>query len=182
MKKIIVGALVGGLLIFIWQFLSWTVLDLHRPAMEHTTKQDTLLSVLSSNLTEGGYLLPNLPKGASMEEHEKLGTAMSGKPWAMIQYHASFQNMSDMYMNMTRSLLSSMVMIALLCWILARWEKKNFGSILLASLFTGLIVFINAPYSQHIWYHSFDIRAHLIDAIAAWGLTGIWLGWWMKRA
>jgi hypothetical protein len=29
--KIPVASLVGGLIIFIWQFLSWTLLDLHRP-------------------------------------------------------------------------------------------------------------------------------------------------------
>lgn len=181
MKKIIIGALVGGLLIFLWQFLSWTVLDLHRPAMDYTPKQDTIMSVLSSNLTEGGYLLPNLPKGAAWEEHEKLGKQMSGKPWAMIQYHTSFQNMDDMYMNMVRSLLSSMIMIGLFCWVLSKWGSRSFGGIFIASLFTGLIVFINAPYSMDIWYKSFDIKAHLIDAIASWGLAGIWLGWWMKR-
>lgn len=181
MKKIIVGALVGGLLIFIWQFLSWTALELHRPAQEYTPRQDSILSVLSSQLTEGGYLMPNLPKGASMEEHEKLAAAATGKPWAVIQYHASMQSMDKMYMNMARSLLSSMIMVALFCWILSRWDRKTFAGIFLASIFTGLVVFINAPYSMHIWYQTFDINAHLIDGLASWGLTGLWLGWWMKR-
>jgi hypothetical protein len=89
--------------------------------------------------------------------------------------------MDDMYMNMVRSLLSSMIMIGLFCWVLSKWGSRSFGGIFIASLFTGLIVFINAPYSMDIWYKSFDIKAHLIDAIAAWGLAGIWLGWWMKR-
>ena len=54
-------------------------------------------------------------------------------------------------------------------------------NVLMACLFTGLIVFINEPYNQFIWYKIFDVRAHLIDALASWGLCGIWLGWWMGR-
>ncbi len=183
MKKIIVGGLVGGLLMFIWQFVSWTAIDLHRPAMEYTPKQDSIMSYLSSsNLTEGGYLLPTVPKGTSSDDEYKKSQEQMGKPWAMIQYHASFNmDMNKMYMNMLRSLLSSMVMIALFCWILTKWSQRSFGGILLASLFTGLIVFINSPYSMHIWYQTFDIKASLIDALASWGLSGIWLGWWMKK-
>ncbi len=29
MKKMIVGALVGGLILFVWQFLTWGALNLH---------------------------------------------------------------------------------------------------------------------------------------------------------
>jgi hypothetical protein len=182
MKKIIIGALVGGLLIFIWQTLSWTVLDLHRPAQDYTPKQDTILSVLSSNLTEGGYLLPSVPKGASMDDAMKKGEQTMGKPWAMVQYHANYDfTMTGMYMNMLKGFLCSALIVAFLCWILSKWTKLNFGSVFIACILVGLIVFINEPYNQHIWYKSFDINAHLLDALASWGLCGIWLGWWMPR-
>jgi hypothetical protein len=182
MKKIIIGALVGGLLIFIWQSLSWTVLDLHRPAQNYTPKQDTVLSMLSQHLTDGGYLMPTAPKGASMDEAMKIGEKSLGKPWAIIQYHASYQfTMNGMYMNMLKGLLCSMLIVALLCWILSKWAKLSFGSVFIASLFVGMIVFLNEPFNQHIWYPSFDIKAHLIDAVVSWGLCGIWLGWWMPR-
>jgi hypothetical protein len=182
MKKIIIGALVGGLLIFIWQSLSWTVLDLHRPTQDYTAKQDTILSVLSSNLTEGGYLMPTVPKGASMDEAMKKSDQSLGKPWAMIQYHASYDaTANSMYMNMLKGFLCCVLIVAFLCWILSRWAKLSFGSVFIASILTGLIVFLNEPYNQHIWYQSFDIKAHLVDALASWGLCGVWLGWWMKR-
>ncbi|MFX5756497.1 hypothetical protein ABTE27_21360, partial [Acinetobacter baumannii] len=66
MKKTIVGALVGGIILFMWQFASWTALKLHLPAQGYTAKQDTILQALSANLEkEGGYLLPTAPAGTS---------------------------------------------------------------------------------------------------------------------
>ncbi|MES2004186.1 MAG: hypothetical protein V4450_06660 [Bacteroidota bacterium] len=183
MKKSIIGAIVGGLLIFIWQTLSWTMLDLHRPSQDYTAKQDTIMSVLNAHLEkEGGYLLPSVPKGSSFDEATKAGEKNMHKPWAFIQYHQSFNiSMNEMYMNMFRGLVASMFMVWLLCWILGKWGKTSFVNIFMACLFTGLIVFINEPYNQFIWYKIFDVRAHLVDALASWGLCGIWLGWWMRR-
>lgn len=183
MKKSLIGAIVGGLLIFIWQTLSWTMLDLHRSGQDYTAKQDTILGFLNTQFEkEGGYLLPTVPKGSSFDEANKAGEKMQGKPWAFVQYHKSFSmSMNDMYMNMFRGLIATIFMVWLLCWILGKWGKTGFVNVFLACIFTGLIVFINEPYNQYIWYKIFDVRAHLVDALASWGLCGIWLGWWMKR-
>lgn len=183
MKKSIVGAIVGGLLIFIWQFLSWTVLDLHRSAQDYHPKQDSIMQYLNANIDkDGGYLLPSVPKGTSFDEANKKGEQMVGKPWASIQYHKVYKiNMSEMYMNLVRGLVSSIFMVWLLCWILGKWGKTGFVNVFMACLFIGLIVFINEPYSNYIWYKIFDVRAHLIDALVGWGACGVWLGWWMKK-
>ncbi|MEO7531148.1 MAG: hypothetical protein ABIS69_07045 [Sediminibacterium sp.] len=183
MKKSIIGSIVGGLLIFIWQSLSWTVLDLHRPVQDYTSRQDTILNFLKANLEkEGGYMVPSMPKGTSSDEMMKLGEKLNGTPLLTIQYHKSFPRAMDaMYMNMFRGFVATVVMVWLLCWILGKWNKASFFNIFLACIFTGLIVFINEPYNNYIWYKIFDVRAHLVDALASWGLCGIWLGWWMKR-
>lgn len=182
MKKSIIGAIVGGLLIFIWQTLSWTMLNLHYPAQGYTPKQDSIMHFLDGKITQGGYLLPSYPKGTSFEEMTKSGEKMQGKPWAFIQYHSAYNaTMNDMYMNMIRGLLATIIMVWLLCWILGKWTRPGFLNIFIACIFTGLIVFINEPYNTYIWYKIFDVRAHLIDALASWGLCGIWLGWWLRR-
>ncbi len=183
MKKNLIGAIVGGLLIFLWQTLSWTVLDLHRPAQDYTAGQDTIMQFLNTHLEkEGGYLLPSVPKGTSWEEATRAGEKNMNKPWAFIQYHKEFKiTMNDMYMNMVRGLVATILMVWLLCWILGKWSKYSFASVFMASLFTGLIIFIYEPYNTFIWYKIFDIRAHLVDALAGWGLCGIWLGYWMKK-
>ena len=179
MKKSLIGAIVGGLIIFIWQFLSWALINFHKPVQQYTPKQEAVMAVLNNNLEEGGYFMPALPETATMDEHEKAMKESEGKPWASIQYHKSMEN--NMVMNMVRGFLTNVIAVWLLCWILLRLHKPGFNTIFTASLFTGLIIFLNVPYIYHIWYQSFDLMAHFGDAIVSWGVTGLWLGWWLRR-
>lgn len=183
MKKTIVPSIVGGIIIFVWQFLSWPVLNLHKAANHYTPNQDAILTALNANLPEeGGYIVPGLPENASKEDHEKLMKEANGKPWATIQYHKSQEaSTGAMITNMVRALLTNIIMIWIFCWILYRINTANFGTIFIASLFTGLIVFLSSPYIISIWYKWFDITAHFIDAIVSWGLSGLWLAWWFTR-
>ena len=121
MKKSLIGAIVGGIIIFIWQFLSWAIINLHLPAQQYTPKQDAVMAALNSNLEEGGYFVPSLPETATMEEQEQAMKDMEGKPWATIQYHKAMEN--KMTMNMIRGALVNMVTVWLLCWILCDWQK-----------------------------------------------------------
>ena len=180
MKKILVGSIVGGLLLFIWQTLSWMVMDLHAKSHSYTDKEAAIMSTLNSELTaEGQYMIPGAPPGATMEDHEKIVASATGKPWAMIVYHKAFE--MNMVMNIVRGLLVNIVLMVLFCWIISKIPSPKFGTVFLASLFTGLIVFMNGIYTGHIWYPIFDLMAHLTDAIAGWGLAGVWLGWWYSK-
>ena len=180
MRNILIGALVGGVILFIIQSISWMVLNLHAKANQYTPKQTEIMNFLNQQITEEGeYFLPNHPETATMEEAMAAMDAMEGKPWAKISYHKVMD--TDMTMNMVRGLLVNIVTVGLLCWILVRLNLPTFNTILLASLFTGLIVFLNAPYTQHIWYESFDIWAHFADMVLGWGLVGLWLGYFLRR-
>lgn len=180
MKQSLIGALVGGIIIFAWQFLSWGAVNLHEPAQQYTPKQDEIMNALKNEgLQEGGYILPMLPKTATTEEWQQLMKESEGKPWANIQYHAAMKN--DMVMNMIRGLVVNIITVWLLCWVLVRLRYVNFANVLTASVFTGFIVFLNVPYTNHIWYQSFDLYAHLADALVSWGACGLWLAWWLSR-
>ncbi|MBC7828816.1 MAG: hypothetical protein H7122_13790 [Chitinophagaceae bacterium] len=180
MKKLVIGALVGGIIIFLWQFLSFTLLNLHGKAFQYTPKQEEILNSLNSQITEDGqYLMPGLPENATSEEHEALMKSGEGKPWALVSYHKARE--MNMAMNMIRGLLVDIIAVGMLCWMLSKMNLPSFGTILTASIFTGLIVFLTAPYTGHIWYQTFDIMAFFMDAIVGWGACGLWLGWWFSR-
>jgi hypothetical protein len=180
MKKLLIGAIVGGILIFLWQFLSWTMLNLHRSMEAHTPKQDSVMNYLSSQFSEDGfYFMPNTAPGASHEEMEAQMKQMDGKPWVQLYYHKAM-NMS-MTGNMARGLIVDMLTVALLCWILMRFNTKSFLALLFGSLFAGLIGFLNIAYTNHIWFQTADLMGYFIDALVSWGLCGIWLGWWLRK-
>ena len=180
MKKLIIGALVGGIIIFIWQTLSWAMLNLHHAGQEYTPKQDTIMSFLSSQFSEdGSYLLPNDPPNTSREEMEKTMDSRKGRPWAEIQYHKALN--VNMGANILEGLLVDILMVALLCWVLLKIAEPSFGRIFTACLLTGISVFINSPFTVHIWYPKADIMVHLTDALVSWAACGAWLGWWLPR-
>ena len=183
MKQKLIASIVGGIIIFAWQFLSWPVLNLHKAANKYTPNGDAILAALNTNLPEeGGYMVPGLPENASKEDHEKLMKEADGKPWATIQYHKSMQaSVGAMVTNMVRALIVDIIMVWLFCWLLSKINAPGFGKIFAASLATGLIVFFSSPYTISIWYKWFDIMAHFTDAIVSWGLCGLWLGWWLTR-
>ena len=180
MKKIFIGSLVGGILIFIWQFLSWTLLDLHRPAQQYTPNQESILEYLNTQFdSSGGYYLPTMPEGASMDGQNKLMENSLGKPWVQIFYHKRLD--VNMGLNMAKNLVTNIIMVMLFCWIISGYAANSFGKTFLAAIFTGLIVFLHGAYTEHIWYETFDLGAHLTDYLLSWGLVGIWLGWWLNR-
>lgn len=106
---------------------------------------------------------------------------MEGKPYAQVVYHKSMSGKNKMFVNMGRSLLVDIFIVWLLCWLLVKIPVRSFSTVFLGTIGTGLIVFLNAPYTMHIWYPSFDLMAHFIDVLGEWGITGLWLGWWLTR-
>ncbi len=180
MKKALVAAIVGGIIIFIWQFLSFALVNFHKPAVNYTDKQDAILNFLQTQqLPEGGYFLPNIPGNASSEQREQAMKDAENKPWAIIQYHHAYN--SSMVMNIVRVLIVNMIIVFLFSLLLQRMTAPTFKAIVLSALSIGMIVFLNAPYTNAIWYQSFDTWAHLADAIVSWGLVGLWVAWWMGR-
>ena len=182
MKKWLIGSLVGAIIVFVWQFMSWAVIELHLGEAKYTPAQDSVLSFLSSNLKEDGmYMLPTVAPGSSMDEGQKLGEAMNGKPWAIVTYKTSYKN--DMVMPMIRGYLVDVVLIMLLIYVLTGGGTPGGMRIFLGSVAVGLITFLVGPYTTHNWFQTptESYMGHLIDAVVAWALAGIWLGWWLKR-
>lgn len=178
MKKLLIGAAVGALILFVWQFLSFALLGIHNSQMGHTPNQDAILKVLEENLEEGTYFLPRAEIGASMEEEEALMNERMGKPWAMVSYHDSLSN--NMGMNMLRGFVIDFVSALLLAWLLMKMANLTVQTSVMASLAVGLIGYFTINYLNSVWFETNSIP-DLIDAIVQWTLTGAWLGWWLTK-
>lgn len=178
MKKQLIATLVGGLLVFIWQFLSWSMLNVHSAEFQHSANQDKVLEVLGQNLEEGTYFLPQAPPGSSNEEHQKVMENSIGKPWATVSYHKAME--MSMGMNMLRAFVADLAAVFLLVWLLLKSGNLTFNTVLLSSLAVGAIGYLTIPYLNSIWFETSSI-GHLIDFVVQWGLVGAWLGWWLPR-
>lgn len=182
MKKWLIGSLIGAILVFAWQFLSWTMLGLHDSEAKYLPNQDSLLNYLSANIKEDGiYMLPTVPPGSSTAEMEALGEKMNGKAWATVMYKKEY--VSDMVMPLVRGFLVDLFIVFCLIYVLTRGGTPPAMRVLAGSVAVGLITFLWGPYMSHNWFQTPTeiLMGHLIDALVAWGVAGIWLGWWLNR-
>ena len=182
MKKWVIGSIVGAILVFLWQFLSWTILPIHSGEAKYTPAQNELLNSISASIKEDGtYMLPTVAPGASMDEHQKLMSGMEGKPWATVIYRNSYK--MDMVMPLVRGFLIDLVLVIILIYVLTRAGTPTSMRIFAGSVAVGLFTFLAGPYTMHNWFQTTTAAytGHLIDAFVAWGLCGLWLGWWLNR-
>jgi hypothetical protein len=180
MKKLLVGALVGGILVFAWQTLSWTVLKLHSKEMMQAKNQDSIITYLSSQLTEDGqYYIPRENDNASSEEMHAYQEKMTGKPWASVSFHKAFK--MDMTMGMIRGILSTIISVFFVCWILMKQSPSSFLTTFISTVLIGVCGYLFIPYAGHIWMQFYGTMQNLVDVLISWGLCGLWLGWWLNR-
>jgi hypothetical protein len=179
MKKFFIGSIVGGIILFIWQAVSWTALPLHKTAYNYTDKQDTIINFLSTQFSENGqYMIPTAKPGTESSEQMN---SMKGKPWAVISYHKEYS--ASMTGNMIRGLLVDILAVMLFIRLLAKTGHPSFANIFMSSITLGLICFLFFSYTPHIWFETpmIAVSSDLLDAIVGWGLCGLWLGWWLGR-
>lgn len=176
MSKTIIGTIVGGLILFIWQFISWGPGDIHGSQMQYTPAQDAVLKCLAeNNVAEGAYFLPRASD--TKENHEYMQQHL-GKPWATLQYH---HKLSDSFaMNLIRGFVINILAVFLLIWIIGDNPNLSFIRVFLSSLFIGVIGYLTIPYLDSVWFESNSIP-NLIDAIVPWSLVGAFLGWLLTR-
>jgi hypothetical protein len=177
MKKSIIGGLVGGFIIFMWQFLSWSALNIHGSQMSYTPHQDQIMNkFMELNLEEGQYMMPNLAPGYTAEEQAAYAKNMEGQPWALLTYNKKWSN--TMPMNMVRAFIIDVLSAFLLCFLLLGQAQLNFMKVLTGCLIVGIISYLTIPYLNTIWFKT-DSIPDLIDAIVQWGLVGAFLGWYL---
>ncbi len=149
MKKTIIAVLIGAIIMFIYQALSWTVSPIHKNSMKYTDRQDSILQSMQG-LEEGFYRLPNVPPGTSMSEAGDLMKPRLGQPWALIEYHHEMSE--DMVKPMLIGFLLDFLAVWLLVGLIHRGNFTGFSKILGVSFSVGLIIIFSAVLMDWNWW------------------------------
>lgn len=179
MKRILMAALVGAVLLWGWQFVSYAFPNFHYPALQYTPLQDSILPYLEKlQLPEGGYVMPNVAKD-DFEGGKKLMNEMPGKRWATLQYY----HKHDMSMGISslKAFLSDLVALILVGVVISGLARQKFGNVFVTTLCFGLVIFFAESYLTHVWYPKFDIWFFLLDSVAGWGIVALWMGWYFQK-
>ncbi len=171
MKRQLLFSLIGAVVIFIWQFISFGMPNLHNPGHGYTPLQGEILQKFQElGLEEGMYVLGMPDPSSTRAEQEATMASFEGKPWAVINYQMN--NSMDMIMPMVRGFLVCFVISFLLFWVFQQQKEASLKNRLFLSMAVGLIGFFFVPYTRFIWFKEPDIWAYFADGIVPWLILG----------
>ena len=164
MKKIILAAVLGGLAVHIWGFISWVILPWHNSVANKFTDETVVAQVLQNNASVAGvYYLP------FSEQDHKAGEA------------AAFVNVlpQGFDMNMGRMMLMALLLnifSAFIATILLRQTSQldyiqRVGFVTLTGLAIGFIS--HHPYWNWFGFSSAYVAVIIIDTVITWLLAGL---------
>lgn len=186
MKKHLIAAVLGGIILFIWQTLSWTVIPIHNNSTKYTKYQDTLLNLLNINLKEEGlYMIPNLDlsKNPTGEEYESFSKANTGKPFATINYVKENPGMDPFVFlkGIIINIISCFIVVLLLNSM--NLKDKNLLDILKTTMLFPILIIFQATLTDTNWWNTpfhFYIGT-IVDLLSGWLLVGLWFGFFLRK-
>lgn len=174
MLKAIKAGLVGGIILFIWGYVSWMVLPWHMATLHGFTVEKAVSQSIKSNApTSGIYLLPIM--------HHQESNATAAAPEEPNQEPIVFAsvNLQGMHPSMAGhiviSFFTQFVAACLVAWLLLR----AYGSSYLGRLCFVVIFALAAGTVTHVPYWNwfgFDLQYTLIefaDLLIGWFLAGL---------
>ena len=191
MKNILIGGLVGGIILFLWGWMAWTILPLHDASQRPIENEDRVTEVLSSNLgVHGVYVFPGLSQSdeeISAEEQQLAMDEWTKKfqrgPVGMIVYDPRGGDPS-----MTNQIMGGFV-ITLVSAMLAAWLLSR-STALTASYLArvtycgvlGILISVFAHLTNWNWL-GFPLdytTAMMTDAVIGWLFAGAGIAAFVK--
>lgn len=169
--KFLKGALIGGLVMFVYLAVSWMVLPWHKNTMQSFKNNNAVASVLAANADKSGiYILSQTQQ--KVPKSKKTVDAPS-KPYAFVSVLSSGVDTGRMRASLTATLLLCLFNAALLTGLLKRGSCCG-GCPIMFSASLGLLIGAAGHLPGLIWYHfplNFTLLG-MVDDVLAFTLAG----------
>jgi len=184
--RVLVAALLGGVVMFLWGAVAHVALGLGETGIRQPASEDVVLSTLHQGLGEqpGVYILPSVDpaKMGDKAVMSAYSTKSKASPYAWVVYLPQGDDLSDMSRQLPRQWASDTLASLALAFVmgLAAFSfMTRIGIALAASVFAWLSTMV--PYWN--WYRfpiNFTVAA-LIEQVIGWLLAGAVMAWWLGR-
>ena len=184
--RVLVAALMGGIVMFIWGAVAHMALGLGDVGMRQPVAEDTVLATLHPGLGEqaGVFVLPSVDPAKMHDKTvmDAYSTKAKASPYALVVYMPQGDDLSDMSGTLPRQWASDTLSALALAFVmgLAAFSFMTRLSIALAAaVFAWLSTLV--PYWN--WYRfptNFTLAA-LIEQVIGWLLAGAVMAWWLGR-
>jgi hypothetical protein len=185
MKRILLAALLGGLVAFAWSAIDHMVLPVGSAGIRQLPQEDALLQSMRELVPESGlYFFPGMDMrgGASKEEQEAWEAKMRTGPDGMLLYHAG-GGVGMTPMLFIKEFLSDVIAALIAALVIAQLGPGRLRRALTVMLM-GLFSWFAISFSYWNWYGfpgSF-ILAEGFDQVVSWFLAGLAMAGVMKAS
>lgn len=162
MAKPILGAVLGGIVVFIWSALSWMVIPWHAATMTPFKNDKAVIDVIKANAEKSGvYFSPSDPASMGVEP--------------LIYAAVRRENMTSMAKPMVIGVLIDILCAGLVTWLLLQTSGKSYfgrvGFVAMVALAIGLFERLS---DLNWWGFPPAYTAVLIaDLVIGWFLAGL---------
>lgn len=187
MKRIVLAALLGGLTMFVWEFVAHMALPLGETGMVIAPEpaQDAALNALRDNLREEGvYLLPGMTPEQWNDEAaaEAFSVAAANKPYAFVVYQPQGRHsMAAFPVSLGWQLLTDVLAALVVAWIVSL-TVATFATRVFAAGAMGFFAWLVSAAPQWNWYRfPMDFTfVQLVMLLVGWLLAGVVIAWMLK--
>lgn len=164
MKKSALAAVLGGLVLFLWGFVSWAVLPWHESVAHKFDDEVAVAQVLKANAPEQGvYYLP-----FAEEDHKQGETAA----FVNVLPQGFDMNMGKL---MGIGLLTQIISVFLVFVLLRQTRSLRYlGKVMFIALAGLIIGFVShAPYWNWFGFSTSYVVVIILDTVIGWTLAGL---------
>jgi hypothetical protein len=176
MKRILLGAVVGGLIVFAWSAVIHIATPLGMAGISALPGEEAVLAALRANVREDGfYFFPAAGMSPDMTEaeHEAWVERMRRGPTGMMVVHpqgAEPMMARQLVLELLSDVLAALLVAFGLAHVLAPYGRR----VVLVAL-AGVFAWLAVSVSYWIWYGFPDVYlcAELVDQVGGWLLAGL---------
>jgi hypothetical protein len=184
--RLIIAALLGGIVLFAWGFVSHMLVPIGEMGHEMATSEDVVLAALKEGLParEGVYHIPGLaPEQYNDPEAAAAYSAKAGaNPNAVIFYQPTGRDGMAMTPQLVKQWVTNTVSALLVAWVLSL-GAFGFGKRVMIAAAMGLFAWLVVSVPHWNWYRfptEFTVGS-LIEQVVGWLLGGLVIAWWLGR-
>lgn len=173
--RVILAAIVGGVLLFFWGFVAHMLLPFSEQAMKPVPNEAVVIDAMRGNITENGvYAVPylNYMKASEADQQayaEKIANGPSG--FLVLRTHHDIDMMPELPIEGLSNLLAALVAALAVGGLGVRSYGGRVGTIFAF----GVVAWLSISVSQWTWYgFSTDfLISDLVDQWGGWLLAGL---------
>ncbi len=181
-RKVLLAGLAGGVALFVWGIVAWTVLPVYGGALRTLPGEDRVVQALrEGGATRGVYVVPALPRNLrkagtpASEADQAWAEKFRRGPRALLVYDPSGRSPTRMFRPLARALALCLAAATFSAFVLSRLRIHGHFARIFFLTALGLFGWLLGPALLGVWffYPADYLLAALAEALGGWLIVGV---------